>query len=132
MIGLVLVTHGNLALEFVSAMQHVVGKQEQIGTVCIGPEDDMESRRNEIMQKVKQADRFKGTGRQCLLLTETKLCYDSTVTLDVLHLKVSEKITSVTDHLKQATTRMMVIMIGLQMLVKLVDATGKNSYLHLR
>lgn len=52
MIGLVLVTHGNLANEFVSAMQHVVGKQEAIATVCIGPEDDMEMRRTEIMEKV--------------------------------------------------------------------------------
>lgn len=52
MIGLVLVTHGNLANEFVSAMQHVVGKQEAIETVCIGPEDDMEMRRTEIMTKV--------------------------------------------------------------------------------
>ncbi len=60
MIGLILVTHGRLADEFLAAMQHVVGKQEQIGTVCIGPEDDMESRRNEIMQKVKQADSGKG------------------------------------------------------------------------
>lgn len=39
MIGLVLVTHGNLAIEFIAAMQHVVGKQEQIDSVCIGPED---------------------------------------------------------------------------------------------
>ncbi len=60
MIGLVLVTHGRLADEFLAAMQHVVGKQEQIGTVCIGPEDDMEIRRNEIVQKVKQADSGKG------------------------------------------------------------------------
>ena len=41
-------------------MQHVVGKQEQVGTVCIGPDDDMESRRDEIMQKVKQNDSGKG------------------------------------------------------------------------
>lgn len=60
MIGLILVTHGHLADEFLTAMQHVVGKQEQIGTVCIGPEDDMEFRRNEIMQKVKQVDSGKG------------------------------------------------------------------------
>ena len=51
MIGLVLVTHGNLALEFISAMQHVVGKQEQVEAVCIGPEDDMEMRREEILKK---------------------------------------------------------------------------------
>ena len=51
MIGLVLVTHGNLANEFISAMQHVVGHQAQVAGVCIGPEDDMEMRRNEILEK---------------------------------------------------------------------------------
>jgi len=56
MIGLVLVTHGNLALEFISAMQHVVGKQEQVEAVCIGPEDDMEVRRAEIMKKVEDVN----------------------------------------------------------------------------
>ena len=55
MIGLVLVTHGNLALEFISAMQHVVGKQEQVEAVCIGPEDDMEMRREEILKKAAQS-----------------------------------------------------------------------------
>ncbi|RYY42551.1 MAG: PTS sugar transporter subunit IIA [Sphingomonadales bacterium] len=48
MIGLVLVTHGRLAEEFVVAMEHVVGKQERIATICIGPEDDMETRRADI------------------------------------------------------------------------------------
>ncbi len=60
MIGLVLVTHGNLATEFVSAMEHVVGKQEQVQSVCIGPEDNMESRREEILQKVKNVNSGKG------------------------------------------------------------------------
>ena len=56
MIGLVLVTHGNLANEFISAMQHVVGKQEQVAPVCIGPEDDMEMRRAEILKKVEEVN----------------------------------------------------------------------------
>ncbi len=60
MIGLVLVTHGNLAIEFIAAMQHVVGKQEQIDSVCIGPEDDMEMRRKEILQKVDNVDKGHG------------------------------------------------------------------------
>lgn len=60
MIGLVIVTHGKLADEFLAAMQHVVGKQEQTSTVCIGPEDDMEIRRDEIMQKVRLNDSGKG------------------------------------------------------------------------
>ena len=61
MIGLVLVTHGNLALEFISAMQHVVGKQEQVEAVCIGPDDDMESRRAEILQKIESVNKGDGT-----------------------------------------------------------------------
>ena len=61
MIGLVLVTHGNLALEFISAMQHVVGKQEQVEAVCIGPEDDMEVRREEILKKVEEVNKGEGT-----------------------------------------------------------------------
>ena len=48
MIGLVLVTHGRLATEFRVAMEHVVGPQEAIETICIGPDDDMESRRADI------------------------------------------------------------------------------------
>ena len=56
MIGMVLVTHGHLANEFISAMQHVVGKQEQIAPVCIGPEDDMEMRRAEILKKVEEVN----------------------------------------------------------------------------
>ncbi len=56
MIGLVVVSHGNLANEFVAAMQHVVGQQEKIATVCIGPEDDMEMRRAEILNKVEHVD----------------------------------------------------------------------------
>lgn len=66
MIGLVLVTHGNLANEFVSAMQHVVGPQTQVETVCIGPEDDMEVRRREIENKVKAND----SGEGVILLTD--------------------------------------------------------------
>ncbi len=66
MIGLVLVTHGNLALEFISAMQHVVGKQDNVEAVCIGPEDDMEMRRAEIIEKVNKVDSGKGV----VLLTD--------------------------------------------------------------
>ena len=58
---MVLVTHGNLANEFISAMQHVVGKQEQIAPVCIGPEDDMEMRRAEILKKVEEVNDGSGT-----------------------------------------------------------------------
>jgi mannose PTS system EIIA component len=60
MIGLILVTHGKLADEFVVAMEHVVGPQKQIATVCIGPHDDMEARRKEIGQAIKKVDGGEG------------------------------------------------------------------------
>jgi mannose PTS system EIIA component len=60
MIGLILVTHGTLASEFVVAMEHVVGPQKQIATVCIGPRDDMEQRRKEIAQAIKTVDSGSG------------------------------------------------------------------------
>jgi len=66
MIGMVLLTHGRLADEFVAAMEHVVGAQAQVATVCIGPEDDMEQRRAEILEKVTAVD----GGRGVVLLTD--------------------------------------------------------------
>jgi len=59
MIGLVLVTHGHLADEFSAALEHVMGPQPQIATVTIGPEDDMEQRRHDIIaavDKVRSGD----------------------------------------------------------------------------
>ncbi|HVI51191.1 MAG TPA: PTS sugar transporter subunit IIA [Candidatus Sulfotelmatobacter sp.] len=56
MIGLVLVTHGRLAIELVAALEHVVGPQANVATVCIGPEDDMEQRRLEILQSTSKVD----------------------------------------------------------------------------
>ena len=60
MIGLVLVTHGRLAAEFVTAMEHVVGPQEAIEAICIGPDDDMESRRKDIAAAIGRVDLGKG------------------------------------------------------------------------
>ena len=60
MIGLVLVTHGRLADEFVAALEHVVGPQPQIASVSIGPEDDMERRRQDIVEAVRQVDSGQG------------------------------------------------------------------------
>ena len=56
MIGLVLVTHGGLAAEFVRAMEHVVGPQERIEAICIGPDDDMDERRNDIAGAIGRVD----------------------------------------------------------------------------
>ncbi|MBT5649219.1 MAG: PTS sugar transporter subunit IIA [Rhodospirillaceae bacterium] len=56
MIGLVIVTHGRLAEEFVSAMEHVVGPQKLVEAVCIGPDDNMETRRQDIIKAVAAAE----------------------------------------------------------------------------
>ena len=66
MIGLVLVTHGRLACEFQAALEHVVGSQKQIETITIGPEDDMERRRSDIMDAVHRVD----SGQGVVLLTD--------------------------------------------------------------
>ncbi len=65
-IGLVLVTHGRLADEFVVAMEHVVGPQKQVRTVAIGPEDDMEARRADIAAAIGAVDE----GRGVIVLTD--------------------------------------------------------------
>ena len=66
MIGMILVTHGRLAEELRSAMEHVVGAQRCVDTVCIGPEDDMENRRDEIEACIKRCD----CGDGVVLLTD--------------------------------------------------------------
>jgi PTS system mannose-specific IIA component len=66
MIGMVLVTHGRLAAEFVAALEHVVGPQRNIAAVCIGPEDDMEKRRQDILRCVGEVD----AGQGVVLLTD--------------------------------------------------------------
>ncbi|AMO71620.1 PTS sugar transporter subunit IIA [Sphingorhabdus sp. M41] len=66
MIGLVLVTHGHLATEFVIAMEHVVGAQKAIAAIGIGARDDMEERRKEIADSVAKVD----SGEGVIILTD--------------------------------------------------------------
>lgn len=66
MIGMVLVTHGRLAEEFADALEHVVGPQANIACICIGADDDMEVRRQDIIESVKKVDQGKGV----VLLTD--------------------------------------------------------------
>ena len=66
MIGMVLVTHGRLADELIAALEHVVGPQANVTTVCIGPDDDMEQRRAEILDSAAKADEGDGV----VLLTD--------------------------------------------------------------
>lgn len=60
MIGMVLVTHGQLAKEFLAATEHVVGPQAAVELVCIGPDDDMEQRQAEILEAAKKVDSGEG------------------------------------------------------------------------
>ncbi len=66
MIGMVLVTHGRLAAEFIAALEHVVGMQSQIEAICIGPEDDMEQRRHDIHEAIRRVE----AGRGVVVLTD--------------------------------------------------------------
>lgn len=66
MIGIVIVTHGRLAQEFISAVEHVVGPQMQIAAISIGPEDDMDRRRNEILAAAREVD----DGSGVIILTD--------------------------------------------------------------
>lgn len=66
MIGLVIVTHSRLAEEFRVALEHIVGPQEQIATLCIEPEDEPEGRRDEILSLIREVD----TGDGVVLMTD--------------------------------------------------------------
>ena len=66
MIGMVLVTHGRLADELIAALEHVVGPQKNVLSVCIGPDDDMEQRRSDIMKSAIDVDEGNGV----VLLTD--------------------------------------------------------------
>jgi len=66
LIGLVIVTHGQLAIELRRATEHVVGPQDMMETICIGPDDDMEKRRADIRKAVERVDMRAGV----ILLTD--------------------------------------------------------------
>ena len=80
MIGMVLVTHGRLGEEFIAALEHIVGPQKNAATVSIGPDDDIERRRREIIDKVAAVDEGQGV----LLLTDMFGCTPSNLAISVL------------------------------------------------
>jgi mannose PTS system EIIA component len=107
MIGMVLVTHGRLADEFIEALEHVVGKQEQVSTVCIGPDDDMEQRRKDILDSVAAVDQGKGV----VLLTDMFGGTPSNLAISVINKANVEVIAG----------------INLPMLIKLVSVRKDNT-----
>jgi tetratricopeptide (TPR) repeat protein len=80
MIGLVFVTHGNLALEFLAAMEHVVGKQDRVACVCIGPEDDMEAAAT-TAATLTSYEKFTADGRRLMTADATDEQLDNAIDL---------------------------------------------------
>ena len=107
MIGLVLVTHGRLAVEFRAALEHVVGHQQQVETVSIGPDDDIERRRQDILDAVAEVD----TGEGVILLTDMFGGTPSNLAISVMDAGRVEVIAGV----------------NLPMLIKLASVRGEKS-----
>ena len=107
MIGLVLVTHGRLAEEFLSAAEHVVGPQEQVKAVSIGPDDDMEKRRQDILDAAKAVD----SGEGVIILTDMFGGTPSNLAISVMEKANAEVIAGV----------------NLPMLIKLASARAEDD-----
>ncbi len=91
MIGMVLVTHGALAVEFKSALEHVVGPQEFCETIAIGPDDNMETRRDDILAAIDLAD----TGMGVIILTDMFGGSPSNLAISVMQNRTVEVIAGV-------------------------------------
>ncbi len=107
MIGLVLVTHGQLAREFRMALEHVVGPQQQIETIAIGPDDDMEQRRQDILDAVAAAS----DGSGVIILTDMFGGTPSNLAISVM----------------QAGSVEVIAGVNLPMLIKLASVRGDND-----
>jgi PTS system mannose-specific IIA component len=107
MIGLVLVTHGHLAEELRLAMEHVVGPQRGVETVCIGADDNMEDRRRDIQRSINRVD----TGDGVVLLTDMFGGTPSNLAISVMDPNTIEVIAGV----------------NLPMLVKLAKVRGQQN-----
>jgi PTS system mannose-specific IIA component len=107
MIGLVIVTHGGLAQEFLAALEHVHGPQERVVAISIGPNDDMETRRVEIVEAVGNVD----TGEGAILLTDMFGGTPSNLAISVMEQAKVEVIAGV----------------NLPMLIKLASIRGESK-----
>ena len=107
MIGLVIVTHGRLAEEFVAAMEHVVGPQIQLAAISIGPDDDMERRRADIVRAARSVNSGKGV----ILLTDMFGGTPSNLAISVMDETEAEVIAG----------------LNLPMLIKLASVRGREN-----
>jgi len=106
MIGLVIVTHGRLAEEFLYAMEYVVGPQAAVAAICIGPDDDMERRRRDIFKACEQVD----LGQGVILLTDMFGGTPSNLAISVMEQTKAEVIAG----------------LNLPMLIKLASVRGRE------
>jgi PTS system mannose-specific IIA component len=107
MIGLVIVTHGRLAEEFIAAMEHVVGPQVAVEAICIGAEDDMERRRQDILEACGRVD----SGAGVILLTDMFGGTPSNLAISVMEQTKAEVIAG----------------LNLPMLIKLASVRARQS-----
>ena len=107
MIGLVIVTHGGLASEFLAAMEHVVGPQRGVAAICIGPDDDMERRRKDILAACEAVD----SGAGVIILTDMFGGTPSNLAISVMDKVKGEVIAGV----------------NLPMLIKLASVRGRET-----
>jgi PTS system mannose-specific IIA component len=107
MIGVVIVTHGKLAREFRAALEHVVGPQEQFETISIGPDDDLDMRRNDMMEALARVD----GGNGVIVLTDMFGGTPSNLAISAMDRDNVEVIAGV----------------NLPMLVKLASVRGESS-----
>ena len=107
MIGLVIVTHGRLAEEFVYAMEHVVGPQSAVEAICIGADDDMERRRRDILAACERVD----SGAGVILLTDMFGGTPSNLSISVMEQTKAEVIAG----------------LNLPMLIKLASVRGRSN-----
>ena len=56
MIGIVIVAHGGLAAEYLSAVEHVVGKQSGMRAIAIEPDHDRDRKQTEICAAADSVD----------------------------------------------------------------------------
>jgi len=91
MIGIVLVTHGQLAHEFQLAVEHVVGPQSLMETIAIGPDDDVEKRRQDILDAITHVNDGKGV----IILTDMFGGTPSNLAISVMQAGVVEVIAGV-------------------------------------
>ena len=107
MIGLVIVTHGRLAEEFLYAMEHVVGPQPAVAAICIGPDDDMDRRRRDILKACGDVDQGDGV----ILLTDMFGGTPSNLAISVMEQTNAEVIAG----------------LNLPMLIKLASLRGRED-----